>query len=679
MKDTFKLNEIADWQLNAQQSIVELPLIQRGFVWKSKQVEDLWDSLLRGYPIGSFLFSETGNRFYLMDGQQRSTSIFLGHFNPYNLDDTVHAWSIKGQLPTVWIDLKPTDKPVSSKYLIRLTTQSHPWGYQAGSNEKKLSVSDRRHALSLFRQHSENKGLYTTFRNTSIFPYDSTYPIPLSFLIESTKVNEVIEMVERHLPSYFSTKSGGFDNKESFVKILKSELKQDLEELLEVVKQAQETEIKSTTIKEKVLHEEQEEESPTLFVRINSSGTPLTGDDLIYSIYKAIFPHAKNLIDRIGLSFIPPTQVLSLASRIVASDLEENRYIKKMSVRDFQKRVKEPEFKSQLEKIIEDGTLHELFERAISILSCKENSEFKGEVPSLIIKQFIQKNQDLFYFFVYWLHKNDGEPSLSVQLKMTAKLMVFSWFNFSNIPRLWNSPVTDPVFWEKPLNDLIWWDGVDGIHFLIKPELLRAYYQQSEVEEMFRKVDRDRWGLWKNGVGDDIAKYMCKVKGEDFTSEKVNEYFWKFIGRIQYNRSLILFAQREYINNTFPEFNQMEEIEDTNVPWDWDHIYPSEWVYRKGNCHQAIRDWNNTNGNFRAISLEQNRSRGSSQAPSALINEDERDISFINENDWKYWKEIHGRIHGDQIYNHFRAITSRTVNIYEEFWRSFHLEELIEE
>ena len=96
------------------QSQVELPSIQRGFVWKPKQVEDLWDSILRGYPIGSFLFSKSGEKLYLMDGQQRSTSIFLGHFNPYNQIDTTKAWSIKGELPVLWIDIKPEALPNSS-------------------------------------------------------------------------------------------------------------------------------------------------------------------------------------------------------------------------------------------------------------------------------------------------------------------------------------------------------------------------------------------------------------------------------------------------------------------------------------------------------------------------------------------------------------------------------------
>src|SRR4051812_11862871 len=33
-----------------------LPAIQREFVWDANQIRTLFDSLMRGYPIGSFLF-----------------------------------------------------------------------------------------------------------------------------------------------------------------------------------------------------------------------------------------------------------------------------------------------------------------------------------------------------------------------------------------------------------------------------------------------------------------------------------------------------------------------------------------------------------------------------------------------------------------------------------------------
>ena len=33
-----------------------LPALQRKFVWKADQIIKLFDSILRGYPIGTFLF-----------------------------------------------------------------------------------------------------------------------------------------------------------------------------------------------------------------------------------------------------------------------------------------------------------------------------------------------------------------------------------------------------------------------------------------------------------------------------------------------------------------------------------------------------------------------------------------------------------------------------------------------
>jgi uncharacterized protein with ParB-like and HNH nuclease domain len=36
-----------------------LPEIQRNFVWKEKQIEDLFDSIIMGYPIGTFLLWKT--------------------------------------------------------------------------------------------------------------------------------------------------------------------------------------------------------------------------------------------------------------------------------------------------------------------------------------------------------------------------------------------------------------------------------------------------------------------------------------------------------------------------------------------------------------------------------------------------------------------------------------------
>ena len=71
---------------------IALPDIQRPFVWSSSKVRDLFDSMYRGYPVGTLMFWETGAevgtrqvgggesdkvaRLLIVDGQQRLTSLY---------------------------------------------------------------------------------------------------------------------------------------------------------------------------------------------------------------------------------------------------------------------------------------------------------------------------------------------------------------------------------------------------------------------------------------------------------------------------------------------------------------------------------------------------------------------------------------------------------------------------
>ncbi|MCR4317702.1 MAG: DUF262 domain-containing protein [Planctomycetes bacterium] len=71
---------------------IGLPDIQRPFVWKNAKVRDLFDSMYKGYPVGYFLFWQSGlnaaqkqigvenkqktPRLLIVDGQQRLTSLY---------------------------------------------------------------------------------------------------------------------------------------------------------------------------------------------------------------------------------------------------------------------------------------------------------------------------------------------------------------------------------------------------------------------------------------------------------------------------------------------------------------------------------------------------------------------------------------------------------------------------
>ena len=56
------LKQIASWQIstikNNSAIKARIPSLQRGAVWEPQQIEMLWDSILRGFPIGSIVISK---------------------------------------------------------------------------------------------------------------------------------------------------------------------------------------------------------------------------------------------------------------------------------------------------------------------------------------------------------------------------------------------------------------------------------------------------------------------------------------------------------------------------------------------------------------------------------------------------------------------------------------------
>jgi hypothetical protein len=86
----FTVRQLVD---NIKRGDVALPDIQRPFVWQNKKVRDLFDSMVKGFPVGYLLFWATGAdngvrqigtdakdekvaRWLIVDGQQRLTSLF---------------------------------------------------------------------------------------------------------------------------------------------------------------------------------------------------------------------------------------------------------------------------------------------------------------------------------------------------------------------------------------------------------------------------------------------------------------------------------------------------------------------------------------------------------------------------------------------------------------------------
>ena len=163
---------------NIQGKNYAMPAIQREFVWSPGQIEKLFDSLLQGYPIGSFLFwnvdrstfdkytwydfithyhqrDHVHNQIYepldnvsgltaILDGQQRLTALNIGLRGTYAHKLPWHRWDSNNAFPQrnlyLNIDKDSEDNEFGMKYDFKFLTLSE--FEKDGQNQKWFKVAD---------------------------------------------------------------------------------------------------------------------------------------------------------------------------------------------------------------------------------------------------------------------------------------------------------------------------------------------------------------------------------------------------------------------------------------------------------------------------------------------------------------------------------------------------------
>jgi uncharacterized protein with ParB-like and HNH nuclease domain len=192
MKKTDWYNEesIASVIKKVNENQIFLPALQRKFVWKTKQIEQLFDSIMQGFPIGTFLFWELNDRkaisdfvFYkfieeykenesrnkeailtgrdniitVLDGQQRLTSMYIALRGSYRYKIPRKHKSNPNAYPKryLYLNLLPVQS-VNSKFEFRFLTEdaaekfdeTHIW-YKVNKvlDWKKVELNEQYKAL----------------------------------------------------------------------------------------------------------------------------------------------------------------------------------------------------------------------------------------------------------------------------------------------------------------------------------------------------------------------------------------------------------------------------------------------------------------------------------------------------------------------------------------------------
>ncbi len=613
--------EIAAWD---EEQKVSLPTVQRGFVWKPSQIENLWDSLLRGYPVGAFVLADAGNKsLHILDGQQRATAICLG-FEKETFRDSQDYYK-------VFIDLEPPQADDSRKYILRVITKSHPWGYQRNENSKTLTSENIRKAMDLY------EGV-TDPMNTSLlnfFPYDASLSIPLHFFLNAASKLPVVSNID-----LIKTISKEYLHWEAVVDKWKKEKTEMLSQLsvkeidalidtrinafysavLEMLHPEKGQKIPALYLNlEKVMNttepeaENASDEVENLFVRLNSGGTQLSGEELNYSILKAHLQRpVQDKIENACKQLFKPARFITIAYRLYQQHNKEEKQTDALTMRikpkQFQRTIskKAKDFENYILKLIRDKYIEgkTLLEYAQSVLEYNVSKQKHYGLPFLMYSKIADVAPELMFLLLYRiLFKNDRFFDNDVKAEkehrtMLGMLTLFMWFGKGD--KLKDHAKLLSNIWPAASN-------LDKERFWSSETVERAYMNDVLLPfPAFKSLEK----IWEYKISE-------KTNVINRFENEAGEEYRMFLEKAIYNRDLLLYAQRHFIESYFHQ--QQYRLEDTSLPFDWDHISPNNYVRNKKNIPRIVKDWYQTNGNFRAWPYALNR-MDSDNSPAYKLN-----------------------------------------------------------
>lgn len=698
-----KLPHIAAWQIartpaksgpESAPITAALPAMQRGAVWKPRQVEMLWDSIVRGFPIGAFLLSPFDEArgvqsakheqvgvgdptHHLLDGQQRSTAIALGFLNPWRTMDhtTVDA---KKWTALLWVDLAAPDEDSDTEFVFRVVTRSHPWGYKRNKPEETLTFKTIRESLEAFRDATPD--IYDVPPHqiplTHVWPADALAPVPLVFLIEELAEGGSNEMVTARLQTRLQTLPF-WDSENGHWQEVKKRLDQAfsgenvglhqrwialIQRLRNTVSLTANYGVPGLILPQTARPETDSTADPleTLFIRVNRAGTPLEGEELMYSILKSSWVDAPQFVETLAAKLAHPPRLVVLATRLVMAqeqEAEASRPPASPSVAQFRKLVHDQESRKRLTTFVE-GHATQVFDDARTILTDTQLAGGDYALPPVLAFELAHKTPDVLFLLLYWILRMQEAGKAPTQIKAEQRrrllgfLTALSWFApdpTAAVAAVWSDlktakPNALPNFFSKPAFEktlrLGKYDKLIACP-LPTPGVLEQVIRNRVTGATgnyggFNQADHDFWRKWNwyewlyqthpavlthwfNDVTDAI--WNNRMDDEDTPpldwTAKRSEAWKHFLDQLWDKKSLLLFVQRQWLNRWFPEYDPTvpDQTEDKNRPWDWDHIHPQRYlVNESGNkvrrIPEIIREWHGSIGNLRAWPLELNRADG---------------------------------------------------------------------
>lgn len=657
-----KLSELLD---ALDQGWIGLPSFQRGQAWDAGRITFLWDSLLRGYPMGSLMLipaqgvdpvlqrsltnAERGrSKWLLLDGQQRCRSISLAGCGSWNNDPKENAARLWIDLADFITEIPGTDAPSP----FHLTTLADPWGisvHQGKVHRTTEAVKKKARELlhtwlngtesnageepgDLWRAPSEKRSEgdpqwkyrwrypdpWLNLQYT--WPERAQLPVPVAELVSNCRsggstlkrdisVDDVSALLPkregRALWNEIVHSRGGFEGIHDAVRHVQT----SIEKLLnyEVV-----------LIRVPTSELANERDVPLLlndiFQRINRQGASLTEAELFFSTVKIYHPQAHDAVDEIHKDpetgrILEPLEIVHAGARLArsrpdknASSADDLHDLPRLTLGSYKNLVEKPEQEVGNPFL---RTLVNYFSHSEPELADDEAG--LHETLSHVRKALSFNNIDY--------HQHD----IGLPLPLLATL---SW-------RVWHVLVGWAI--HRPLTEIL-----DNRKKLIQFALVYHFFNNSTAQGGIRKTFLTaRWNGWTRerdefpvetllgwlydnqylyayaAIRDEEKNYPKGIlRPAEYERYAKHDNWWI----LQNERDLLFWSQRSAVHQWFDQlYDPLHHTRSDEKPFDIDHIVPNDWFsYVTNKCDEfskcsSVKD---SIGNKRVWPQPLNRSEG---------------------------------------------------------------------
>lgn len=713
------LKQVAKWDLEYLETpeseiTASVPPLQRGLVWSPQQVEILWDSILRGFPIGSLVIApqkESAQQktatHHLIDGQQRTNAITLGFHDPFS--KACHQVRNNKSESILWIDLAPSGTkafPVEQipsnstrEFLTRVTTSAHPWGYNPDDRASRLSASCVREAISWETHTAETR--QQRLSTCDLFPWKSNAPIPMSWLLNADPddpatfwgiISQRLKEENRH---------------HRWPKLALDYIKQEasidqLQPILDAVLRVIHTQIVvintpsnliATSRQEKNEHPDKTEDISNiehLFNRLNRQGSPLDGEELAYSMIKAYWPEAANVIDSVKSLRFPPSHLISIGVRAALTPAGSDQFPRGIGIprlRTIATTALSVEGKELSANQTARQLIEELFESSgaepsntriakacalvDSWLIYDRQNAING-LPPVLLSSFARSSSEIYLFIFYVADRLRDETALDPEWNQLFKTIatLCHWFTIEHKKYVADTLLASiaegisPSAVRQGLINVV----TDGLVYLPKPP-----EELYEFIELPSEGNLQNWRWWNT---------LIHTPENEEATQQNNVEWGSTIYRTKENRELLLYAQRAYLDRRFPDYDPSRKDlwESHNRPWDFDHIHASAYFHNKsGEFANVCRQWGNCIGNLRAWPFEENRSDQKDAAKKKFRPEQLADCLLTSETELDAFSyEDSTRHDPEKAHQLCLAIKERYIRIYTSWYDAVEIEKLRE-